>query len=387
MDFGPEYFDRIIDRTESHSTKWQKFPPEVLPLWVADMDFAAPDFILDALKARLEHPILGYTDRPESLNGAFRGWLEHQFDWRVPADWIVWLPGVVPGINLTVQTLAPGSRASILVPTPVYYPFLEVAEHAEVDEIRVPMQPGNQSSGNALSDEGYWQMDAQALQAACRPDTRMLLLSNPQNPTGRCFLNAELDKLATLVAQQDLILISDEIHCSLILDPTATHTIFAQAYPELAARTVTLFAATKVYNIPGVSCAAAIIPDAQLREAFLTARRGILPGIGPLGFCASEAAFADRSNYVPALLAYLRDNLALVREYLGSRVAPLQATYLAWLDVRDLHLDDPQAFFASHGVGLNDGAQFGAPGYVRLNFGCPRQTLRTALTRLSNVLA
>ncbi len=369
-------FDQHFDRSNTSSTKWEKFAAtDALPFWVADMDFAAPDFILQALRDRLEHPILGYTNRPPSLNEAFQKWLEHHFGWRIPEQWIVWLPGVVPGLNLAAQTQEPGT--SLLIPTPVYYPFFDLARNAGLQELRVAM---------SVTD-GHWQMDWQAMADALLPSTRMIVICNPQNPTGRCFSDTELAELADFVERHDLILVSDEIHCSLILDPACHHSPIAGSCPEIAPRTITLFAATKSYNIPGVGCAAAVIPDAKLRARFRNARAGLMPSIGPLGFIASEVAFSDRSDWLPQLLEYLRSNLEMVQAAVGDRLAPVQATYLAWIDVENLEIEDTEAYFVQHGLGLSPGAQFGAPGHVRFNFGCPKATLQIGLERLRKAIA
>ena len=369
-------FDQIIDRTTSHSSKWSKFDPDVLPFWVADMDFAAPEFILEAIRERLQHPILGYTTKPDSLTQAFLGWLEYHYQWSVPEEWVVWVPGVVPMLNLATRTLAPSS--SLLIPTPVYHPFLSLAANAGITDIRVPMSIDDKS--------GLWCMDFDALAAALTPSTRMLMICNPQNPTGRCYSIDELRQLAEFIEQHDLLLVSDEIHCNIILDPTCQHHPIAARFPEIAQRTINLYAATKVYNIPGISCAAAIIPDAKLRKKFIGAKAGLLPGIGPLGFVASEVAFNDRSDWVPQLLAYLRKNLNEISNVVGERLTPLQATYLAWINVTDLGLDNTESYFAKAGLGISPGAQFGEPNYIRFNFGCPQQTLNEGLQRLDQAI-
>lgn len=371
-------FDQVIDRSGTYSSKWSKFDPDVLPFWVADMDFAAPEFILQVLHERLKHPILGYTVTPDSLQQAFQSWLQHHFDWDVPEEWVVWVPGVVPGLNLAAQAMP--RDAALLLPTPVYFPFLDLAAHAGCAEIRVPMRVEATASG------ALWRMDFDAMARALTPATRMLMICNPQNPTGRCYSADELSELARFVETHDLLLVSDEIHCNIILDANSQHLPIAAVHPEIAARTISLYAATKIYNIPGLSCAAAVIPDPQLRQRFIAARAGLVPGIGPLGFTASEIAFNDRSGWVPQLLTYLRGNLQLLSSSLGTRLARLEGTYLAWIDVRDLALRDPEAYFANYGVGINPGEQFGTPGYVRFNFGCPRQTLRTGLARLQDAL-
>lgn len=366
-------FDQPLDRAGTYSSKWNRFADDVLPFWVADMDFAAPEFILDAIRERLDHPILGYTEQPASLVESFQGWLAHHYNWQVPAEWIVWIPGVVPMLNLAARCVAP--HGNIVIPTPVYHPFLSLARNAGIEDIRVPMH----------MDDG-WQMDFEAMAAAITPDTKMLMICNPQNPTGRCYSSAELEQLAQFVEAHDLYLVSDEIHCNILLDDTCRHQPVAALHPAIAARTISLYAATKVYNIPGISCAAAVIPDASLRRRFMHERAGLIGGIGPLGYVASEAAFNDRSDWIPQLLNYLRDNLAEIQAVVGDRLSPLQATYLAWINVADLGISDTEKYFAEHGIGISPGAQFGAPDYIRFNFGCPRATLREGLARLSNAI-
>lgn len=371
-------FDALVDRRESSSTKWERFADDVLPMWIADMDFAAPDFILDAIAERLAHPILGYTNKSPELVEAFIDWLAYHHQWDVPEEWLVWLPGVVPGINLAAQTLQAGS---LMVPTPVYYPFLEIGANAGLPDIQVPMMRDKKN------DVWHWSMDLERMQRALMPDTKMLMICNPQNPTGRAYSYAELRDLAEFVERNELILVSDEIHCNILLDANAQHVPVARAFPEIAAQTVTLFAATKAYNIPGVSCAVAVIPDADLRHRILQARRGLIPGIGPLGFAASHAAFADRGSWLADLNDYLRGNLQLMRTQLGERLAHLDGTYLAWVDVADLELEDTEAYFAQFGLGVSPGALFGEPSHIRLNFGCARASLEEGLARLQQGIA
>jgi cystathionine beta-lyase len=377
----PYDFDIAIDRTESSSTKWQKFGADVLPMWVADMDFAAPAFIFESLQDRLNHPILGYTDRPESLLNAFLDWLGFYYGWHIPRDWVVFVPGVVPGLNLACQISQPGD---VLMPTPVYHPFLDLASNAGRQEIRVPMIRERILDGAVTRSR--WAMDFDAMSQAVTLQTRFLAISNPQNPTGRCYDSAELAQLATFVEAHDLLVLSDDIHGSIILKETASHTPIAQAHPEILDRTVSLFAPTKAYNVPGLSCAVAVIPDETVRTQFLAARRGLQPGIGPLGFIVAEVAFRDRGSWLPELNAYLRQNLALINSTLGGRVAYLEATYLAWIDVADLGDIDMEQHFANFGLGISPGAQFGEPSHIRLNFGCPRSTLVEGLTRLKAAL-
>jgi len=265
---------------------------------------------------------------------------------------------------------------SVLIPTPVYYPMLTTAQHAGQTSIEVPM----------IRDGQRWVMDFDALHAARRAGTRLLLFCNPQNPTGRVFDRAELDTLAEFCLRHDMYLCSDEIHCALVLDEHARHVPAASLGPEIADRTISLYAATKTYNIPGLGCAVAVIPNAELRRAFRQATAGLVPGVGPLAYAASTAAFADTSDWVARLLAYLRANHDRLGAVVGARMTPVEATYLAWIDLTDCELENPGAYLESHGLGLSDGAAFGGPGFVRFNFACPRSLLEQGIARFQEAL-
>ena len=378
----PFDFDEEIDRSHTTSAKWEKYAGrDILPFWVADMEFATPAFILDAIRERLDRRIIGYTRTPPEMVEAFQGWLARNYAWTVPEEWLVWIPGVVPGVNLTARAVAEPD-GGILIPTPVYYPFLSVPANAEQRGIQVPL----------ARDGSRWVMDFDAMQNAVdeyspgRP--RVLLLSNPQNPTGRAYSKAELTVLADFCLKNDLTLCSDEIHCAILLDEDVRHTPIASLYPEIAERTVSLFAATKTYNIPGLPCAVAVIPDADLRRAFRRAQVGLLPNISPLAFTASTAAFADDGDFVPELLTYLRGNRDRLAEVVGARMSPVEATYLAWIDVSDTSIArHAGAYFEEHGLGLSNGADFAGEGFVRFNFACPRAMLEQGIERLEKALA
>ncbi|MFU8814766.1 MAG: MalY/PatB family protein [Pseudomonadales bacterium] len=373
MGTPPADFDRVIDRRGTWSSKWDRYAgTEVLPFWVADMDFPMPAFVLAAVQQRLQHPVVGYTKTPATLVQAFQDWLERNYGWSVPESWLVWLPGVVTGFNLAARATAV-SGGSVIIPTPVYYPFLDVPRHADQEGIHVPL----------VRDGQRWIMDMDALEAAVRPQSRLLLLANPQNPTGRAYQRDELEALADFCLRHDLVLCSDEIHCQLLLAEGARHLPVASLSPEIAARSISLYAATKTYNIPGLSCGVAVIPDADLRLRFKRAQAGLVPSPGPLEYAASEAAFADTGPWLPALLDYLRANHRLLQKVVGTRMTPVEATYLGWIDVRDLGLAQPGKFFEGHGIGLSDGAAFAGEGFVRFNFACPRSLLQQGLQRLA----
>ncbi len=367
-------FDTVTDRRPTSSSKWNKYPHEILPFWVADMDFMAPDFILQGLKQRIEHGIIGYTVTPPGVEAAFCEWLTRVYNWTVDPQWLVWLPGVVTGFNLAARA-AIHAGDGILIPKPVYYPFLEVPDHAG----------GRALLSDLVLDRDKWVMDFDDLRVKAG-GARLFMLCNPQNPTGRVYSRQDLTQVAQLCLQHDLVLMSDEIHCPLILDTSTTHIPIATLIPELLHKTITLFSPTKAYNIPGLGCAVAVIPDSTLRERFLAARSGIVSGIGPLAYLACELAWSDRGPWLPAMLDYLRGNEKLVRDVVGPRMTRVEGTYLAWIDIRDLGLRDVQAHFLKHGLGPSFGEQFGGPGFIRFNFGCPRPILKQGLSRLDAAL-
>lgn len=368
------------ERRGTDSQKWQKYAGrDVLPMWVADMDFVSPPPVLAALHERIDHGVFGYARPVAATIEAVQTALLRRYGWAIEPEWIVWLPGMVGGLNLAALAYAaPGE--SLITLTPVYPPFLSPARHYERLTRRVPWAPA----------EGGWTIDWDALEAAVGPQTRLFYLCNPHNPLARVWRRRELEQLADFVLRHDLVLVSDEIHCDLILDPTLAHVASATLSPELAARTVTLMAPSKTYNLPGLGVTLAIIPDAALRQRFQRAGHGLVPEVTSLGYVACEAAYRDGEPWRQALLATLRANrdrvvAAAQAELPGVKLeAPLEATYLAWLNVADLQLADPVAHFESHGIGLSDGNFFGAPRnqYVRLNFGCPPATLEEGLRRL-----
>lgn len=366
-------FDTIVDRRQSDSIKWSKYAGrDILPLWVADMDFAAPPVVLEALHRRVEHGVLGYAAPTPSLVDATLAYLDTNYGWKVDPEWLVWLSGVVTGLNLACRVVDGG----VITATPVYPPFLSAPRLSGRELSSVPLK---------LSDNG-WHMDLDAMQAALKPDTRLWLLCHPHNPVGRAWSDGELREFAEFCKRNDLIVCSDEIHCDLILDAERRHLPLACLDEDIARRSITLMAPSKTFNIPGLACAFAVIPDASLRRRFSGAARGIVPDVNVLGYVAAEAAFREGAEWHDALIEVLRRNRDRVEAAVGAMpglsMTHVEATYLAWIDARGLGVDDPVAFFEAAGVGLSNGADFGLPGWVRLNFGCPGTTLETALERM-----
>ena len=370
-------FDTPVDRRGSDSFKWGKYAGrDILPLWVADMDFAAPPAVLAALHRRIEHGVFGYGGPWPSLTASVLAHLQDEYGWTIEPEWLVWLPGLVTGLNVACRAV----DGEVLTATPIYPPFLSAPHFSGRKLNRVDL---------AL-DNNRWQWDMAAVQQATTAATRLFLFCHPHNPVGRCWSRDELLALADYAERNDLVVCSDEIHCGLILDADKRHIPFASLSPAAAQRSITLLAPSKTFNIPGLGCAFAVIPNPALRRRFEQAMHGIVPHVNVLGLAACEAAFRHGGDWHRDLIAYLRGNrdrvAATMASLPGVRMAPVEATYLAWIDVRDLRLAKPAAHFEAHGIGLSDGADFGAPGWLRLNFGCPRATLNEALTRFERAV-
>jgi len=376
-------FDRVIDRRSTDSNKWRKFPADVLPLWVADMDFPSPPAVVRALRERVEHGFFGYLTERNELPEVVAERVAKRYGWRVSPEAVVTLPGVIAGFNQALRALTkPGE--GLLVQTPVYPPIL-----------RSPGNHGLRRDEHALTraGDGRYGVDLAAFAAAIRDTTRAFLLCNPHNPVGRLYGRVELEGMAAACLRRDLWIIADEIHCDLLLDGRQ-HVPVASLAPEVEQRTITLMAPSKTFNLPGLKCAVGIIPNAALRERFLAAAADLVPKINVLGYTAALAAYREGDAWLDGLLAYLKDNrdflVRQVRATLpGVTIAPPEATYLAWLDCRATGLSQPcQCFLDLARVACSDGATFGpgGDGFVRLNFGCPRSMLAEALERIGTAL-
>ena len=370
-----------MDRRGTASLRWEKYRDrDVIPLWVADMDFPAPPAVLEALHQRIEHGVFGYTVPDGELVDAVLGHLEVQYGWNIEPEWLVWLPGLVCGLNVVCRAVGEAGDG-VLTTVPIYPPFLSAPLDSDRTLQRVPL----------TQDGGRWRLDPQQLEAAVTPQSRLLLLCNPHNPTGRVLSREELEEVGEVCLSHDLVLCSDEIHCDLVLEAGLRHRPAATLSPELAARTITLMAPSKTYNLPGLGCSFAVVSGRHLRAQVRRAMAGIVPHVNLLGLAATAAAYRHGEPWRRELVKYLRSNRDRVREVLnrvpGLTVGPVEATYLAWVDARGLPVSDPAGFFEAAGVGLSDGREFGTPGFVRLNFGCPRPLLEQALGRMVSAVA
>lgn len=378
-------FDTPVERNGTDSEKWAKYTArDILPLWVADMDFAAPPAIIDALQSRIAHGVFGYNQPTLSQTQAVVDYLARQFDYTIDPSWIVWLPGLVSGLNIACRAAGAASDA-VFTATPIYPPFLSAPKNAGRPLVSVPL----------VQEKNRWVWDFDAVDAALKKTkTKLFLLCHPHNPTGRAWEKNELQQIAQLAKKHDLIICSDEIHNGLILSPHISpyhqHRLFASLDEDIAQRTITLMAPSKTFNIPGLGAAFALIANPQLKKQFTAAMAGIVPHTNLLGMAALEAAFTQCDAWHAALLDYLRNNAQRVERAIanipGLAMHPVEATYLAWIDARELArqrgITDPAKYFENHGLGLSDGAAFGAPGFVRLNFGTQRTILEEALRRL-----
>lgn len=367
--------DTRINRSNTGSKKWDLYQGrDIIPMGLADMDFPAPAPVLAAMRHRLAHGVLGYTNVPASLVQAARQHLRSSYGWDVQENWLVWLPGVVAGLNLACRSAGKTGDAVIVMP-PVYPPFLRAPALAEREAIVAPL---------AESADG-WSIDWALLRNAVTPQTRMLLLCHPHNPIGKVWSPQELAALADFACAHDLLVCSDEIHCDLQLNPETLHRPFASIAQHCMDRTITLMSPSKTWNLPGVACAFAVIPDSVLRARFMSEMRGLVPSAGTLAYVAAEAAYRDGAPWLAQVMEILRTNRRLLVDFFEESPLKLtipQATYLAWIDARSVDHAFPLSVFESHGVGLSDGRDFGSPGWLRLNFGCPTGTLMEALRRL-----
>ena len=373
--FDSPDFDSPVDRAGTWSTRWERYAGrDVIPLWVADTDFRAPPAVLEAFAQRLEHGVFGYTTAPDELRHAIVARLQRLYDWRIEPGWIVFLPGVVPGLHHAARALTQ-SGDHLLVPQPVYQHLKKAAELA----------PRAHTDLSLVLEGGRWLFELDVLKGSISEKTRLFFLCNPQNPGGTVFRREELLRLAELT--RDLLIVSDEIHCDLVLDAGCKHVPIASLAPEISRRTVTLMSPNKAFNTPGAGCAWAIIEDEKLRRIFsadLSAH--VLPSPSVFGYIAALAAYREGEAWLETQIAYLRANRDLVEERIKLPMAHVEATYLAWIDCSPLGLENPWEFFLKHGVALSPGSQFGDGRFVRLNFGTQRARLEAALGRITGAM-
>jgi cysteine-S-conjugate beta-lyase len=376
-------FDRPLARRGSGSIKFDR-KPELDPFWVADMDFASAPAIIEALHRRVDHGVFGYAQAHDGLNDAILTYLRDRRNATVPLEQIVHLGGLVPALSLAARACCQAGEA-VLTCTPVYPPFLGI--HHDSNKVDLL------TADHILTENG-WGFDWEALERVVTPATRVFLLCNPQNPLGRVFAKAEIERLAEFCETHELVLVSDEIHCDLVFDEAATPFFSGLNLPErFAQRTITLLSPSKTWNIAGLGYAYAVIPDDSLRRKFCAARGHTLTEINALAYYAAEAAYRHGEPWRQALMAYLQQNRDILVDFIRSRcpglaVRPGEATYLAWIDARAMPVPNPTQYFEkTAGLFLSDGAFFGWPDHLRFNFGCPRARMLEGLEKMAAALA
>ncbi|WP_024955669.1 MalY/PatB family protein [Sulfurospirillum arcachonense] len=371
-------FDVQIDRTKSGCEKWDKYKnQDVIPMWVADMDFKSPQAIIDALTHRVEHGVFGYTGIDKDTNKAVIDFIQRHYNWRVKPEWIVWLPGVVSGMNITCKAI---DTQDVIINTPIYPHFVKAPNNANLNLIKVPLVEKN----------SRWTIDFDAFEKAINPTCKLFLFCNPYNPGGTVFTKEELEKISKICVKHDLIICSDEIHADLILNPQVKHIPIASLNEEIAKRSITLLAPSKTFNIAGLQSSYAIIPDVTLRKSFKRAMAGFPGETNLLAITATKAAYTSCDEWLEALRVYLKENLNLVQEFVKKhpklKLLNQDATFLSWIDVSALNLENPYEYFLKYGVGLSEGEPFGDKNFLRLNFGTTKVLLKEGLLRIEKAL-
>ena len=385
-------FDEIIDRKGTSCVKYDGLKnayqgkENLIPLWVADMDFATPDFIVEALKKRCEHPVFGYTFDDDEYYESIQTWLDYKYHWKTEREWISYIPGIVKGIGLAVQCFTqPGDK--VIIQPPVYHPFR-----------LVPTRMGREVVYNPLKlEDGVYKMDFEQLESLIDKDCKMLILSNPHNPGGVVWEKEALVKLAQICSAHGILVISDEIHAEMTY-PQFRHHPFATVSEEAAACSVTFMAPSKTFNIAGIVSSYALVPDSRIREKFYSfLEAGELNAGTIFAFTATKAAYTYGAEWLQQMRSYVIENVNFVDEYLKKNIPQIkvyrpQASFLVWLDCRKLKLAQPelvQLFEDKAGLALNDGTMFGkeGEGFMRLNIGCPRSILNQALESLKKAIS
>ncbi len=377
-------FDQIIDRTSSCSLKWEKYKgKDILPMWVADMDFKCPPAIMEELHKQIDHAIFGYSVIPDQLYEITIKNLKRLYGWEVKKEWIVWFPGIVSGINACCHAFgALGSSSSkIATTTPAYPPFLSAPDNSGNELVTTPL----------IEKNSRMTFDFPALeQLFSKNNISLFILCSPYNPCGTVFTREELSTLADLCFKHSVIICSDEIHSDFVLDIDKQHIPTASISEKAAQNTLTFMAPSKTYNIPGLGCSFAVVKNKNLIKKIKNAAAGIVPDVNTLGLMAAKTAYEKCDEWLSQLIVYLRDNRDLLEKEInlipGLKLNHIEATYLAWIDVRNANIKNPALFFEDAGVGLSCSSYFGQKGFVRLNFGCPKSMVEQAIHRISTAI-
>jgi cysteine-S-conjugate beta-lyase len=384
-------FDEPADRQGTNCIKYDLRAEtfgvkDLIPMWVADMDFNTPDFIVEALRERVNHPVYGYTFKPAEYFSSIIDWQKKKHNWEIEKEWITFCPGIVPAVNMcTLAFTNPGDK--IIVQPPVYFPFFSAVE-----------SHGRKLVYNHLREsDGNWEMDFDSLLSLIDSDTRMIIISNPHNPVGKVWTQEDLVKLTDICLKKNILILSDEIHCDLVL-PGFSHTPVARISEAAAQITITCIAPSKTFNLAGLSTSSVIISDASLRKKFNNIIDNLHLGGGNIfGTIASIAAYSKGHEWLAALLEYVDRNVDFVIDYCNKmipEIIPVQpeATYMIWLDCRKLGMSGKELkefFVKNAGVGLNEGSTFGpgGEGFMRMNLAATHQTVMQAMEQIEKAVS
>jgi cystathionine beta-lyase len=371
-------FDEVIHRRNTESYKWDSFndPNSVISMPVADMDFRCAEPILSAMNEVTSHGIFGYSIIPDKLNDIFKERVYHKYRWNIKKEWLVWVPGLIPAVTSICNMVgSPGDE--IITTIPAYYPIHLAPERVGKKLIPVPM----------ILENSRWTFDFDTLEKAITPKTKLFILCNPYNPGGTVFNKFELEKLVNLCTKNNILICSDEIHCDLILENSKHHIPVAALNERASQATITLMAPSKTFNLAGLGCSVAIIPNEELRKKFQNIKEGLFPFLSRYAIHASIAAYQHGESWRMELIRYLKSNHDYVYERINSIPRLLmnkqEATYLAWIkcDIPGFSED-----LLSIGVRVNDGKIYLKEGYFRLNFACPKIILEKALNRIQHAV-
>ena len=371
-------FDEIVDRTKTPCEKWDKYQGEdIIPAWVADMDFKSPPCVIDALQKRVNEGVFGYTAIDDETYDVILSFIQRHYGWSIHKEWLVFTHGVVSSMNIACQSV---DTQAVMTTTPIYPHFIKAPKHAQKEILAIHMKEEN----------NRWVLDFEAMGKAITPACKLFMLCNPYNPAGTVFTKEELEKLGAFCLKHDLIICSDEIHADLILNPSAKHIPLASLSEALAQSSITLMAPSKTFNIAGLQASFAIIPNEKLRHNFKATMGSMVGGVNLLGITAMKAAYQEGDAWLEGLRAYLATNLRMVQAFVAKnpklKLLSQDATFLAWIDASKLGVQSPYEFFLSFGVGLSDGQPFGNKNFVRLNFGTQRSTLEEILKRMQKAM-
>lgn len=373
-------FDQIIDRRNSDSIKWNKYRnSDILPLWIADSDFLTAPCIINALKKRVQHGIFGYGLIPEKFFDVTISWIKNHYNWSIKKNWIILLPGVVTGLNLCVRTFT-NANEKIITPIPIYPPFRQASILAKRKQLNFSLHLKN----------NRWLMNFEHYIPFMTGNEKLLMLCNPQNPGGTVYRKYELEEQLKFAQDYNLIVCSDEIHCDLILEPGLKHIPFASLNKDAEQRTITLMSPSKTFNIAGLGAAIAIIPNALLRAKFQKMRSGIVPNVDILSLTAAMSAWSDGQNWLTAQLKYLKKNrdklIKFIQETKNISINKQEATYLAWINIKNLGMKDSEKWFKKYGLIFSSGKDFGDKNFIRFNFACSQKILINAIFRFKKAI-